>query len=169
MVGLWCERIRFPPVALPPIRGLRQSNRGENRPVPLKWGVAPPTSRHKPKPKWPPARGERGTPSFFFFTRERSQRPHRLRADTRGDTRAFLKKMFCSRGWSCRAYGPSGRLAHEQNWRGGNFPLYFFGATCSRREMSPPCLGRNFGERLEVARVLQYEFAGVLNFQRVQR
>ena len=146
MVGLWCERIRFPPVALPPIRGLRQSNRGENRPVPLKWGVAPPTSRHKPKPKWPPARGERGTPSFFSI-RERSQRPHRLRADTRGDTRAFLKKMFCSRGWSCRAYGPSGRLAHEKSWRGGNGTFFILWATCSRREM--PLFGvRYFGRAL---------------------
>ena len=40
-----------------------------------------------------PRKGGEGNP-LFFFTRERSQRPHRLRADTRGDTRAFLKKCF---------------------------------------------------------------------------
>ena len=84
----------------------------------------------------PPQGGERGTPSFFFI-RERSQRPHRLRADTRGDTRAFLKKNVLLSGLvmpRIRTFGSTRSRKKLERWK--CHLSYFFGATCSRREMS---------------------------------
>ena len=134
----------------------RRGRRPPRRPSCLAFGRSGKIHFGKPK-------GENKNP------RERSRRPPRLRAEIRGDTRAFLEKFFVL---------GAGHAAHKdlrvdsltkKIGEAEISPFLLLWATCSRREMSPPCLGRNFGERLEVARVLQYEFAGVLNFQRVQR
>ena len=85
-------------------------------------------------------------PVGFFFTRERSQRPHRLRADTRGDTRAFLKKCF--------ALG-AGHAAHtdlrvdsltKQNGEVEMSP-FFVGNMLTKRNV-PPMFGEKFWRAL---------------------